>query len=198
MIAGMAHTEPAALDGPHPPPTAAAAGSLASTHTRLAAAADDLARLVLGSIVVLIAAIGFLFWRTSWGAVDATASDTAIAAALLLAPAPTWIVWMLAGTTDDQASPGQRRRGIRVHFPSTGHRRALIRFAIHPLSAPGWLWLSAIAYLLALGPISWLLAFFAAAVTITGLGSIVLLALGRRALHDLILGSDVTYIEAPA
>lgn len=199
MIVGMAHPGASALNTSHPAPGAEAdTRPPARRPVRFAAVADDLGRLLVGSIATFLVALAFLFWRTSWGAVDATASDTAIATALLLAPAPTWLAWMLAGAIEDSATPGQRRRGIGVQFASPRRRARLIRFAIHPLSAPGWLWLAAIAYLLALGPLSWLLTFVAAAVTVTGLGSTILLALGRRSLHDLVLGSSVSEVEAPA
>lgn len=164
----------------------------ATARLRVAATAGDLGRLSVGVIGAFLAAMAYLFWRTAWGAVDATAFDTAIAAAVLLTPAPTWLAWMLAGAIEDRATPGQQRRAIVVRFARsewTGAR--LLRFAIHPLSAPGWLWLATITYLLDAPLLTWLFMLFAAVVALTGLGSIVLLAAGRRTFHDLLLRTEV-------
>lgn len=186
-----ASTAPAERDGDGRAP--------AARGRRVAATVDDLARLALGTIIALAASIGFLFWRTAWGAVDATALDTAIATAVLLTPAPTWLSWMLAAALDDRATPGQHRRGLGVRFGrSEPSGLRLLRFAIHPLSAPGWLWLAAIAFLIGAPLLSWLLLFIASVVAISGLGSVALLALGRRALHDLLLRSEVLELEAAA
>ncbi len=169
---------------------------LAPRWPRVAATLDDLARLALGTAVAFLVGMAYLFWRTSWGAVDATAADTAIATAVLMTSVPTWTAWMLAGALDDGATPGQRRRGLRVRFDgSDGSGVRLLRFAIHPLSGPGWLWLATIFFLLDTTLLSWLLLLFAAVVTLSGLGSLVLLMIGRRALHDLVLRSEVGAIR---
>lgn len=177
------------------PDTAAQVGErrpAAARRARIAATAGDLSWLAVGSIATFLVAFAFLFWRTSWGAVDATARDTAIAAALLLAPAPAWLAWMLVAAIADRATPGQQRQAIGVRFTGADRRwKRLLRFAIHPLGAPGWLWCGAIIYLLEVPLLSWLLFLVAAATLLSGLGSAFLLAVGRPALHDQILRSRV-------
>ena len=193
MIGVMAHTGTAILDPQPADPVAGVSGRQpAPRSARFAAAASDGLRLAAGSLATLLVAIAFLLWRTSWGAVDASLVDSSIAAALILSPAPTWIAWLLSSVIEDAATPGQRRRDIAVGFqaaPWPGAR--LLRFAVHPLSVPGWLWLAAIAYLLDLPPLTAILSFVTVAVALTAVGSAILLAAGRRPLHDLLLRTEV-------
>ena len=188
----MAHIGATALDTRSPVTAADEPEQPAPRGARLAAARSDIAWLAAGSLLTLAVAFGFLFWRTSWGAVDASAGDTAIAAALLLSVVPAWLAWMLVSLLEDGGTPGQRRRGLIVRPGVRAWPGApLLRFALHPLSAPGWLWLAAIMFLVAAPSVGWLLIVAAAIVTLGGLGSAVLIALGRRALHDLLARTTV-------
>lgn len=159
---------------------------------RLLSILTDVAWLTAGSIGAFVVALGFLFWRTSWGAVDAGAGDTSIATALLLAPAPTWLAWLISSVLDERASPGQRERRLVVTTtPQAWPGARLIRLALHPLSLPGWLWLSTITYLLAAIWLSWLFLLIALVVALTAAGSAILIVIGRRPLHDVLGRTNV-------
>jgi len=159
---------------------------------RLLAMLADMAWLAGASIAAFVVALGFLFWRTSWGALDAGAGDTAIAAALLLTPAPTWLAWLVSSVLNQHASPGQRERGLVVAAaPQAWPSARLIRLALHPLSLPGWLWLSAITYLLAAIWLSWLFVLVTLVVGLTAVGSAILISVGRRPVHDTLAGTNV-------
>jgi hypothetical protein len=162
---------------------------------RLFSMLTDIAWLAAGSIAAFVVAFGFLFWRTGWGAVDAGAGDTAIATALLLAPAPTWLAWLIVSVLDEHASPGQRERGLVVTTTAQAWPGAqLIRLALHPLSLPGWLWLSTITYLLAAIWLSWLFLLVVLVVALTSVGSAILIVIGRRPLHDILGRTNVETI----
>lgn len=187
MIEQMAHPEAPALDARTAATTASArVRRPAPPAARFAAAASDALWLAGGSVGASVLALVFLFWRTSWGAVDAGTVDTAIAAALVLAPAPAWLAWMLVAAIADEATPGQERRRLVVllHANAWPGARAL-RFALHPASTAGWLWLAVITFLLKAPWLGWLLVVAAIVVTLGGVGSAILIILGRRALHDL-------------
>ena len=167
-------------------------GPLAPRGARFAAAFWDLSWLGLGSLLAVVVGFGFLFWRTRWGAVDAGDGDTALAAALVLSVVPTWLAWMLASLLGDGGTPGQRQLGLIVRGAANAWPAArLLRFALHPLSAAGWIWLAAILFLMGAPSVGWLLIVTAAAITLGGLGSVVLLGVGRRALHDLLARTNV-------
>jgi hypothetical protein len=92
----------------------------------------------LASLLALFVALLWLLVRTAWGRDDVPTPDATAAAALLLAATPAWLVWTALRLIQRGATPGQARVGLRV----TGRtRQRLFRFALHPLAAPGWLWL---------------------------------------------------------
>lgn len=164
----------------------------AAPAARFAAAISDMRWLAMLSVGAFVIALGFLFWRSSWGAVDADSSDTAIAAALLLAPGPAWLARLLLCAIADHATPGQQRRQLVVGLAANARAGArLFRFALHPFSAAGWFWLATIAFLL---DALWLTGLFLLAgvmVALFAVGSAILIILGRRALHDLLARTRV-------
>ena len=164
MIEPMAHTGAPALDSRAPMMTVDVPGPPAPRRTRFAAAFWDLSWLGLGSLLAVAVGFGFLFWRTRWGAVDAGDGDTALAAALVLSVVPTWLTWLLASMFGDGGTPGQHRRGLVVGPAVHGWPVRLLRFALHPLSAPGWIWLAAILFLMGAPSVGWLLIVAAAVV----------------------------------
>jgi hypothetical protein len=194
MIEAMARSDASTLDG-EAALASAARGERVTAVRRIAATVDDLIRLAVLSLVTGLVAFAYLFWRTSWGALDGGAVDTAIAAALLLAPPAAWTAWVLAAALEG-ATPGQARRGLLVRREATARRGALLlRFALSPLAAPGWLWLGAVWYLLAVPVFAALFALAAGVAALFGLVSLVLLAAGRRPLHDAIARTTVVETE---
>jgi len=201
MIDAMVNTGSSALDGHAASRVGEArpltsersgAGRRASRSDRFSAAVSDLLRLAGGSVFAFLVAVAYLFWRTAWGATDAGATDTAIATALVLAPAPVWSAWLLAAAIDSGATPGQSRHGLAIRTLGDAGRRARIgRFAAHPLSLPVWLWLAALAFLGGAGLLSWIFAVTALLIGLAGLGSAILIAVGRRPFHDLIARTTV-------
>jgi hypothetical protein len=159
----------------------------AARAARAAALSFDLAVLLTAEGTALAAAVVYLLLRTSWGAVDAGAGDTAIAASLLLAVPPAWTAWLLAGVIAEGATPGQQRRGIAIARRTGSWRHArLLRSALHPSSVPAWVMLGALLWLAGLAPLGWLLLGWAALLLGAAVVSVVILAVApqRRALHD--------------
>ncbi|MDP6605311.1 MAG: hypothetical protein QF664_03485, partial [Dehalococcoidia bacterium] len=111
---------------------------------------------------------------------------------------PAWTAWLAARLWRDAATPAQRRQGLVLvtagALPGETRRRRVARLAIHPLSLPGWLWLTLTA---ALGGVPWLWimpALAATAVALAALGSLALLVARpqRRAVHDLLARTRLT------
>ena len=184
----MANSRTLALEG-HAPPRQAVddAAVPAPRAARAGALGFDVSVLLIAEGVALAAAVVYLLLRTSWGAVDAGAGDTAIAASLLLAVPPAWSAWLLAGVVVEGATPGQQRRGIAIARRTGSWRHArLLRSALHPSSVPAWVVLGALLWLAGLVPLGWLLLGWSALVLGAAVVSFLILAVApqRRALHD--------------
>lgn len=98
----------------------------------------DLLSLGAWSVAGVALGWGWLFVRSSGGAVDIDVSDAQIAAAIALAMPPAWLAWFARGVLSGRTW-GQSRAGLFVE--GTRRQRAL-RFAAHPLAAPLWVWLT--------------------------------------------------------
>jgi hypothetical protein len=167
---------------------------LAPCGARLRAALSDVAVLLGGALVAVLASLAYLLVRTSWGAYDASDFDSALAAALLLAVPPTWAVWLLMSVVEHRATPGQRRAGLTVvRGEDAGRGARTRRMALHPISLPFWLWVVAVLLLLGVPAVPWALLIWSALVAIGGLASVVLLEVrpGTPAVHDWVVHARV-------
>lgn len=111
--------------------------------------------------------------------------ESSIAAALLLAPTPSWLAWILTATLTTGGTPGQLRKQTFVRATENARSGArLIRFASHPLSAPVWGWLAVVTFLLDARLASYVFSAASIIVIIGGLGSILLMIFRLDTLHD--------------
>ncbi|TAJ19780.1 MAG: hypothetical protein EPO65_05770 [Dehalococcoidia bacterium] len=159
---------------------------------RAVAFAFDLVYGALASLTALVVAAGWLLLRTAWGRDDVPSGDATFAAGVLLAATPAWLTWTALHLAQRGATPGQARAGLRV-VGST--RRRLIRFSVHPLMAPGWIWLAILALVVVVGPVAVGLAAIGGAILVAGLVTAVL-AVARptaRGLHDRIAGTRLAH-----
>ena len=149
----------------------------------------DLLTFGVWSAAGLALGVVWLFVRSSGGAVDIDVRDAQIATAIVLAMPPAWLAWFARGVLSGRTW-GQSRAGLLVE--GTGPRRAL-RFAVHPLAAPIWTWLTLV--LLAAGQLLPAIAttIVLGAVLLGGLVSLLgwVFRPGTRAVHDRIAGTRV-------
>ena len=140
------------------------------------------------SLLALLVASLWLFVRTAWGRDDVPAPDATAAAALLLAATPAWLVWTALRLIQRGATPGQARAGLRV----TGRtRQRLLRLALHPLAAPGWLWLGILTGVATFNLVALACASIGVALLLGGMVSAALAVLRptARGLHDRAAGT---------
>lgn len=181
-----------------PPPTAAPTpappvppGAAPRRLRRLGAATVDLVALWIATIGVLVVANIYLLGRTSIGRYDVGDIDSLIAVTLEASIVPVWIAWQVMSVAATGATAGQRLLGLRVEALPSAHAGArYLRMALHPISAPAWLWLALMIWLagaprtLSLTPV-----LAAGAVVAAGIASgVVVLARprGARAIHDIL------------
>lgn len=169
---------------PKPPQTA----DVVSPGRRAAAVAIDYVYGGLASVLAALLASTWLLVRTDWGRDDVTAGDATFAAALLLAATPAWLAWTAVRLVQRGATPGQSRCRLRV---VARPRRRLLRLACHPISVPGWLWLSIVAALASFESLALALATAAVGAALAGLvtAARVVLLPRARGLHDLVAGT---------
>ncbi len=176
-----------------PPPTAASApappGGAPRRLRRLGAATADVVALWIAIIGVLIVANLYLLVRTAAGRYDVGDVDSLIAVTFEASIVPVWVAWQVFSVVRTGATAGQRLLGLRVETLPRAHAGArFLRMALHPVSAPAWLWLALMIWLagapraLSLTPV-----MGAAAVVAAGVASGVILLVrppGARAIHD--------------
>lgn len=150
---------------------------------RAAAFAFDLINGAVASLIALAVAATWLLLRTAWGRDDVPVGDATFAAGTLLAATPAWLAWTALRLAREGATPGQARAGLRV---VGSPKRRLLRLSLHPIAAPGWIWLAIIAVVATLEPLALVLAAMGGAIFVAGLMTTVL-AVARptaRGLHD--------------
>lgn len=155
---------------------------------RAAAFAFDLIHGAVASLIALSVAATWLLLRTAWGRDDVPAGDATFAAGTLLAATPAWLAWTALRLARQGATPGQARAGLRVVGPP---RQRLIRLSLHPLAAPGWMWLAIMTAVATLDRSALAFAAVAVAIFVAGLVTATL-AIARptaRGLHDRIAGT---------
>ncbi len=159
-----------------------------SPGRRATALAIDLIYGGLASLLALLVAMLWLLVRTAWGRDDVPTPDATAAAALLLAATPAWLAWTALRLVQRGATPGQARAGLRV----TGRpRQRLLRFALHPLAVPGWLWLALLAGVATFNLVALACATVGLALLLGGLATAALAVLRptARGFHDRATGT---------
>lgn len=180
----MAATHPAvapAIAVTSPPP---------GRRRRAAAFASDLAAGLAALLVACLVAAAWLLARSAWGRDDPADGDTALAFALIGAVPPAWLAWLALHLARDAATPGEGAAGLRVEGARNGRRR-LLRLAVHPLGASGWVWVALLLWVAGASSLALAPAIVAAAVAAGGIVSAAMLAVrpGARPLHDRLAGT---------
>lgn len=159
-----------------------------SPGRRVTALAIDLIYGGLASLLALFVALLWLFVRTAWGRDDVPTPDATAAAALLLAATPAWLAWTALRLAQRGATPGQARAGLRV---AGRLRQRLIRFALHPLAASGWLWLAILTGVATFDVVALACAVIGVLLLLGGLATaaLALLRPGVRGVHDRVAGT---------
>lgn len=169
-------------------PPASSATTAVPLGRRVTAVAIDLIYGGLASLFALLVAMLWLLVRTAWGRNDIPTPDATAAAALLLAATPAWLAWTALRLVQRGATPGQARAGLRV----TGRpSQRLLRFALHPLAVPGWLWLAILAAVATFNLVALACATVGVALLLGGLATAALTVLRptARGLHDRAAGT---------
>jgi hypothetical protein len=197
MIAAKRAWEPVPAEAPAPVATPGRA-------RRLAAVLADVVAALAAQLGGLLLALVWLLAVTDRGRFDPTVREAEVAWALLFAALPAWFAWLAVRAARHRQTAAQRRLGVRIEA-ATG-ARAVLRLALHPLTALGWLWFAGFATLLG----HWQLALGALALAggwlAAGLLSGLLLLRSRdaRPLHDRLAGTRLVACrpereaEAPA
>ena len=167
---------------------AAAVPAGVSRRARVRAVAFDL--LVCAGIQAGAGALAVLVFvlQTDGGARDLSTTTATTGWAIALAAVPAWLGLLghssalLAGTL------GQRSAGLEVEGASA---RRVVRLAVHPLSALGWLWLALVAALATIPGLPLLLTAAGLLVISGGVVSAVMLLRDPNALplHDRLAGT---------
>lgn len=173
--------------------TPAVTGVPPSRRARWSACASDLALGGGAMAVATVLGVAWLLIRTGGGARDAQSGDAAFAFALALAAVPAWLTWLAFDLATRGGTPGQRARLLVVEGAPW---RRVLRLAVHPVGAAGWLWLAVVAAIAVLPALTLL---FASVATVVLAGGIVtaLLTVRRRGepgVHDRVAGTKLTRI----
>jgi hypothetical protein len=144
--------------------------------------------LAIGSVV----AVTWLLLRTDRGRFDPGDGEAIVASALIAAAVPAWLAWLTLSARLDAATPGQRASRLRVC--TVRERRPagpLLRLCAHPVAAPAWLWVGALAWIADV-PIlaALLLAIAGTIVLMAGVSAaLVIRDPAARAVHDYVGGT---------
>jgi hypothetical protein len=149
----------------------------------LLACAYDLVSLIIALLGSSLVALLWMLGRTGWGRYDLGAGDAVIALATAVSAGPAWTAWQWLHLRDERATFGRRRTQRLATQPnlaqtSVRDARRGVWLALHPVSLPLWVWLTAV--LIATGSSPFIFASslpFTAAVTTTLLAAISLIAL---------------------
>ncbi|MCK9486507.1 MAG: RDD family protein [Dehalococcoidia bacterium] len=124
----------------------------------------------------------WLLVRTEAGTRDVPSGDAAFAFALLLSAVPAWLTLLAFSLATRGATPGQRSRHLEVQGAPW---RRVVRLAVHPLGAAGWLWLAVVAMIAILPTLALLFASLGVTVLAGGvLSSLLALRRGEPGVHD--------------
>lgn len=128
-----------------------------------AAFAYDIVTLVGALLATALIAALWLLTRTSLGRIDPNERDAVIGFALWGAALPAWTVWQWRSLASHGTSAGMYRAAAGPGTPLLlSRRRRVWWYVLHPVTVPGWIWLS--LTLLIPGP--WELAVLPLAITV--------------------------------
>lgn len=109
----------------------------------------DLVTLLAATAGGSVLAIAWMLARTDRGRFDLAVGDAVIALALTAAAGPAWTAWQWLRLSDEGVTFGHARFAASEISarPSAqrGRRRALV-LALHPVSLPLWVWLTAACF----------------------------------------------------
>ena len=131
-------------------------GTLALLRAAAAIALDWLT--LAGAMAVgLACSAAVLLVITGWGQYDVGANAALVVSVALVSLIPAWAAWQMSRLHSSGATYGQRRLSLAVEG---GPRRNALRFLMHPVSAPLWLWVGTTVFL---GGSDWLTALLSGA-----------------------------------
>jgi hypothetical protein len=115
----------------------------------LLACAYDLATLLIGTLASSLVAITWMLARTDWGRLDLNTGDAVIALAIAVSAGPAWTAWQWLHLREGATFGRRHVHGYgtspseTVYGPMQRIRQA-VWFALHPVSLPLWVWLTAV------------------------------------------------------
>lgn len=115
------------------------------THRRrlFAAFAYDIVTFVGALLATGMLAGAWLLARTGFGRIDPTGNEAVVAFAVWGAALPAWTVWQWRSLASHGTSVGMYRTAAGPGTPLLlSSRRRIWWYVLHPVTVPGWIWLS--------------------------------------------------------
>lgn len=167
---------------------AAATPAGVSRRARTRAVVFDLLLCAGSQVAVGALALVVFMLQTGAGARDLTTASATTGWAVALAAVPAWFGLLGHSSALLDGTPGQRSAGLELEGTPT---RRVLRLAVHPLSALGWLWLAVVAALATIPGVPLLLVAAAFSVVAAGAVSAVMLLRDPNTLplHDRLTGT---------